>query len=217
MAASRRPSLLTAGTFQWEVKEWLYLLASSTHLATSKDSHNSRCECFLTVVIGSILALCDLMLASPYFPIPSLSQGHTHLNAYPSPQPRPLPATSVGTTVPPGMPTPPMSNEYGPGVVSDVIRQLDLAAEENNRLRHTLQENNRILEAKVQEIQNCLESRDREKQKLQDRITHLERELQEAQRKREREMAQREELQRKSMPAHVENTGQLYGRGGWMM
>lgn len=109
-----------------------------------------------------------------------------------------------------------MSNEYGPGVVSDVIRQLDLAAEENDRLRHTLQENNRILEAKVQEIQNCLESRDRDKQELQDRILHLERELQEAQKreremaqKREREMAQREESQRKSMPARVENTGQL--------
>lgn len=111
------------------------------------------------------------------------------------------------------MPTPPMSNEYGPGVVSDVIRQLDLAAEENDRLRHTLQENNRILEAKVQEIQNCLESRDRDKQELQDRITHLERELQEAQRKREREVAQKEETQRKSLPAHVENTGQLYEGG----
>lgn len=101
-----------------------------------------------------------------------------------------------------------MSSEYGVGVVSDVIRQLDTAADENNRLRLRLQDNNRILEEKVQEIQRCLESRDRDKQELQARIVHLEGRLHEAERKRETEKAQREETQRKSMSAGAENTGE---------
>ena len=85
------------------------------------------------------------------------------------------------------------------GVVSDVIRQLDLAADENNRLRCRLQDNNRILEEKVQEIQKCLNSRERERQELTAKISQLEARLEEARR-------ERETLQRESMPA--DNTGE---------
>ena len=94
-----------------------------------------------------------------------------------------------------------MSSEFGAAVVTDVIHQLDVAADENNRLRVRLQENNRILEEKVQTIQRCLESRDRDKQELQERIVDLEGRLREA---------EAEKVQRQTLPdSLVENSGRF--------
>ena len=131
--------------------------------------------------------------------------------AYPSPQQRPVAihpplssssasSSAFSHTVP--IPVTSGGGEFG---ASDVIRQLDLAADENERLQQRLKENNLILEEKVQEIQQCLESRERDRQELQARIGHLEGRLREEERQREAvEKAQREEsAQRKSMPATV--------------
>ena len=91
----------------------------------------------------------------------------------------------------------------------DVIRQLDVAADENNRLRSRLQENNRILEVKVEAIQQCLDSRNREKHELEARITHLEEKLREEAAQRQTERVQWEVTQRRSMPAKMpDNTGE---------
>ena len=87
--------------------------------------------------------------------------------------------------------------EFG---AADVIRQLDLAADENNRLRGRLKENNTILEKKVQEIQRCLQSRDRNKETISRLQTQLEQAQREAAERRE------EAQQRKSMPARMSDT-----------
>ena len=133
---------------------------------------------------------------------------NSHLPSYPPSQPRQFPPSSVAAGMTQATPHVPMSSEFGAAVVTDVIHQLDVAADENNRLRVRLQENNRILEEKVQTIQRCLESRDRDKQELQERIQHLEGKLTEA----EAEKAQRREVERKTI--HVpdpvmENSGKM--------
>ena len=87
--------------------------------------------------------------------------------------------------------------EFG---AADVIRQLDLAADENNRLRGRLKDNNVILEEKVQDIQRCLQSRDRDKGTIARLQSQLEQVRKEAAEKRE------EAQQRKSMPARVSDT-----------
>lgn len=120
---------------------------------------------------------------------------NSHTVAY---HPPPPPVSSSGSSFAHG---PHPVQEFG---AVDVIRQLDLAADENNRLRGRLKDNNLILEEKVQEIQQCLESRNRDKAT----ITSLRTQLREEQAKREeRERVNREETQqRKSMPARVTDT-----------
>ena len=125
---------------------------------------------------------------------------------YPPPQPRPVampPPTAGGhggvanvSQAPPIIPTSASSD-----MMSDVIRQLDMAADENSRLRQRLQENNRILEERVQDIERGLESRNKEKKALQEQVRTLQSRLQEA------EKAQKEEGQGRSMPSDMGNKG----------
>ncbi len=48
--------------------------------------------------------------------------------------------------------------------MSDIVKQLDFAANENLRLRRRLEDNNQILDQKLREIEECM--RDKEKEKL---------------------------------------------------
>ena len=53
--------------------------------------------------------------------------------------------------------------------MSEVVRQLDFAANENMRLRDQLKQNNEILDSKLQEIETLLRQRDTHTQrKLRD-------------------------------------------------
>ena len=85
--------------------------------------------------------------------------------------------------------------------MSDVIRQLDLAADENSRLRQRLLENNNILEEKVQVIQRCLESREKEKQILEAKVRELEASLRKAEERAR--TARQEETSRKISPSSL--------------
>ena len=122
---------------------------------------------------------------------------------YPPPQPRPVampPPTAGGhggvANISQAPPTSASSD-----MMSDVIRQLDMAADENSRLRQRLQENNRILEERVQDIERGLESRNKEKKALQEHVRTLQSRLQEA------EKARKDEGQRRSMPSDMGNKG----------
>ena len=156
----------------------------------------------MSIVSVCVVCVCTLITTAPLITLRAIP--NSHYVAYSSHQQRAV-ATHppISTTGTPSHTTPiPVAGEFSS---NDVIRQLDLAADENDRLRGTLKENNLILEAKVLEIQKCLETRDRERQELQARVGQLEGRLREEERKRQSlEKTQREEaVQRKSMPATV--------------
>lgn len=51
--------------------------------------------------------------------------------------------------------------------MSDIVKQLEFAANENLRLRNRLEDNNRILDQKLREIQGCLDAKESEKLQLE--------------------------------------------------
>ena len=81
----------------------------------------------------------------------------------PSHQPHTAPQSGMGM-VPGVMLSANHSGEQSMTIpVSDIVKQLDLAASENLRLRQRLQDNNDILDRKLKDIQECLSKKDREK------------------------------------------------------
>lgn len=131
----------------------------------------------------------------PKTPLPSLvpSPRHANTGTYPTPAPRtgprPPPAsTAVSMTnmsQAPPISSAPNLGDQGTYSMSEVIQQLDLAAGENQRLRHRLKENNMILDQKVQEIEQCLASGDRDKRLLESRIRELEVKVRDAEKRAE--------------------------------